>query len=187
VPVGASTPHFHIYLFVDFFPPPPTHPPAQVKPLFAERFCARGGRLPTAAWPYRQRVVLLFQRRAGLDMALFAMYLQEYGDDAPPASRRCVYLSYLDSVKYFEPEGVEAAGGGCALRTLAYHELLAGYLAHAKARGFATMYIWACPPLAGDDYVWYCHPGRQKTPRSDRLREWYLAMLRGAQREGTVA
>ena len=45
---------------------------------------------------------------------------------------------------------------GVALRTMVYHEVLVGYLADARRRGFNAMYIWACPPLqarAGDQLV----------------------------------
>ena len=100
-----------------------------------------------------------------------------------------VYLSYLDSVKYFRPEGVSAAAasGGASLRTFVYHQVILGYVDFVRSLGFEKMLIWACPPLQGDDYILYCHPSRQKVPRSDRLRHWYLDMLKEARREGSVA
>ena len=48
---------------------------------------------------------------------------------------------------------------------------------------------FSCSPplLQGDDYIMYCHPSAQKTPRSDRLRAWYLDMLKDAKSKGIVA
>ena len=40
--------------------------------------------------------------------------------------------------------------------------------------------------MQGDDYILHCHPSRQKLPRSDRLREWYLSMLRTGKEKGLV-
>jgi hypothetical protein len=67
-------------------------PTNQVKPKFYEAFRGDGY---AEAFRYRQRVIVLFQKIDGVDVALYCMYVQEYGADCAPPNRNVVYLSYM--------------------------------------------------------------------------------------------
>lgn len=126
---------------------------------------------------FRTKALTLWQNLGGCDVLLYALYMQEFGDDAGYPNARTAYLSYLDSVKYLEPP---------LLRTEVYHEILIAYLENLKSRGYNQVNLWSCPPQKGDDYIIHAHPEDQKTPRADMLRDWYLALLEEAQRRGIV-
>lgn len=124
---------------------------------------------------YRCKCVVVFQNLDGVDVILFGLYVYEHDEKTPAPNQRAVYVSYLDSVHYMRPR---------KMRTFIYHEILISYLDYVRERGFSTAHIWACPPLKGDDYILYAKPEDQKTPKDDRLRQWYIDMLVECQRRG---
>jgi E1A/CREB-binding protein len=128
-------------------------------------------------FPFRCKCLVVFQRLDGVDVILFALYVYEHGENNPPPNQRVVYISYLDSIHFMRPR---------RLRTFVYHEILIAYLDYARRRGYAKAHIWACPPLKGDDYIFFAKPEDQKTPRDNRLRQWYIEMLVEAQRRSIV-
>ena len=128
-------------------------------------------------FPFRCKCIVVFQNLDGVDVILFALYVYEHGEDNPPPNQRTVYISYLDSVHFMRPR---------KLRTFVYHEILIAYLDYARRKGFATAHIWACPPLKGDDYIFYAKPEDQKTPKDGRLRQWYIDMLIECQKRDIV-
>ena len=123
---------------------------------------------------YRSRCICFFQKIDGVDVLLFTLYVQEYGDKVPEPNRRRIYISYLDSVNFFQPK---------KFRTLMHQEIIIGCLQDAKKRGYRTAHIWSCPPLKGDDYIFFCKPENQKIPKAARLRQWYMKLLTRAQEE----
>jgi len=126
---------------------------------------------------FRCKCIVVFQNLDGVDVMLFGLYVYEHDEKNPLPNKRTVYISYLDSVHYMRPR---------QMRTFIYHEILISYLDYVRRRGFSTAHIWACPPLKGDDYILYAKPEDQKTPKDDRLRQWYMDMLHEAQRRGIV-
>ncbi|KAL3805325.1 hypothetical protein HJC23_009032 [Cyclotella cryptica] len=126
---------------------------------------------------YRCKCVIVFQNLDGVDVILFGLYVYEHDETNAPPNQRAVYISYLDSVYYMRPR---------KMRTFVYHELLISYMDYVRCKGYSTAHIWACPPLKGDDYILFAKPEDQKTPKDDRLRQWYLDMLKDCQRRGIV-
>jgi E1A/CREB-binding protein len=126
---------------------------------------------------FRCKCFVVFQNLDGVDVILFGLYVYEHDAKNPAPNSRTVYISYLDSVHFMRPR---------KMRTFIYHEILIAYLDSVRRRGFSTAHIWACPPLKGDDYILYAKPEDQKTPKDDRLRQWYIDMLIECQKRGVV-
>lgn len=151
----------------------------KVQPVLASAFDLR------KEYPYRQKVIGVFQKIHGVDVLLFCMYVQEYGDDCPKPNSQWVNLEYIDSVKHFTPD-VRTINRE-SLRSVVYQETLLAYIEFVKKRGFEVFYIWACPPgKDGGDYILHCKPKSQRIPTPDRLRLWYKDLLKTAKERGTV-
>lgn len=117
---------------------------------------------------YTNRAIFAWQEIDGVDVCVFGMHVQEYGEDCPEPNRQVIYLSYLDSVHFFRPKQV---------RTAVYHEILLSYFKYVKKLGFRRVFIWVCPSRKGDDYIFYRHPTEQKMPTLKRLSDWYVNLL----------
>lgn len=127
---------------------------------------------------YLSRGLYLFQKHDGVDVCLFTLFTQEFGElCALEANRRSVYIAYLDSVRYLTPSSA---------RTAAYHLIMLAYFDYIRRHGFRTVHIWSCPPQKRISYVFWCRPPFQKTPSAEHLRLWYKNLLKKAKDRGIV-
>lgn len=86
------------------------------------------------SFPYRAKAMFAFEEIDGVDVCFFGMHIQEYGSECALPHTRRVYISYLDSVHFFQPHH---------LRTSVYHEILIGYLEHVGHLGYCSVFIGA--------------------------------------------
>jgi hypothetical protein len=133
------------------------------------------GVIPPVVVHYKSKAITLFQKLDGADVCIFCMYVHEYDcedefdDGKDGAQNKRVYIAYLDSVEHFRPR---------SCRTDVFREILNAYLATARARGYETAHIWACPPSRGNSFIFWNHPASQRTPTKDRLISWYHGALK---------
>jgi hypothetical protein len=141
------------------------------------------GVVPPARVNYKSKAITLFQKIDGLDVCIFCMYVQEYNcdddfeGDIDGEQKKRVYIAYLDSVEHFQPR---------ACRTQVFREILVAYLATARARGYESAHIWACPPSRGNSFVFWNHPASQRTPTKERLIAWYHGVINRCVESGVV-
>jgi hypothetical protein len=141
------------------------------------------GVAPPAKVNYNSKAITLFQKIDGVDVCIFCMYVQEYDCDddfkgkTQGEQKKRVYIAYLDSVEHFRPR---------QCRTEVFHEILVAYLATARARGYESAHIWACPPSRGNSFVFWNHPASQRTPTKERLISWYHGVLNRGVESGVV-
>ncbi|CAL8082562.1 unnamed protein product [Orchesella dallaii] len=150
---------------------------AKVKPRTKAYFVKQGVLSAALDFPYKAKSLCAFQKIDGVDVLFFVMYVQEYDSDCPGPNTGRVYISYLDSVHFFQPK---------ELRTMMYHEIILGYLEYVKTLGFHTAHIWACPPNKGEDYILHAHPPEQKMPCVTRLVGWYKKLLQKGVDDGIL-
>tara|TARA_Y100000389_G_C17462404_1_gene522831 strand:- start:1058 stop:2056 length:999 start_codon:yes stop_codon:yes gene_type:complete len=121
---------------------------------------------------YTSRTFMFFQKLpSGMDSTIFCMYVQEYpANQNKGVNDNIVYISYLDSVRVYQPRNQ---------RTACYQECIMSYLYCARLRGFSGGSLWACPPDSKTpNYIF--NGVKHRLMETKTLSDWYVALFEKA-------
>uniref|UniRef100_A0A1I7TLC1 histone acetyltransferase n=1 Tax=Caenorhabditis tropicalis TaxID=1561998 RepID=A0A1I7TLC1_9PELO len=86
-------------------------------------------------------------------------------------------LDYVDSVHHVTPLGKKGH---------LYQTILLSYWEFMAKQGFNHGYIWAKPPIKGDDYIFHVHPEKQHLLNQKQLEKWYITFFHRGCKEGII-
>lgn len=107
-----------------------------------------------------------FDTGLGTDICFFSVFFQLYNCERPNSNT--AYISYIDSVNLLPSTS----------RTIVYRMIILALFEFLKTQGYLTIYLWSCPPLQNQDYIFYMKPPKMKMPTKQRLSNWYVELFK---------
>ncbi|CAP27208.2 Protein CBG07171 [Caenorhabditis briggsae] len=138
-------------------------------PSWKSKFIAKYG----TVIKFASRAIHVFQRQNNVDQIVFSIFASEYRN----LRKTWMVIDCLDSIKMFEP---------VSLRTKVYQELVLIYFDLARNIGLSHSYLWADPPIQGDNYIFPVKPANQPSPTPTMLENWYLTVMEKGKSNGIV-
>lgn len=100
--------------------------------------------------------------------------MDEFGGDCATPNRGRVNISFVDSVKYLEPQ---------RYRIAVFQGILVEYLRSASQRGFTHAHIWCRSPLP-DTFAFPSRPSSDSSPDAKKLGDWFQGAIQMARENG---
>ncbi|PIC49529.1 hypothetical protein B9Z55_008105 [Caenorhabditis nigoni] len=122
---------------------------------------------------FASRAIHVFQRQDNVDQIVFSLFASEYRNPG----KSWMVIDCLDSIKMFQP---------ASLRTQIYQELVLIYFDLARKIGLSDSFLWADPPVQGDDYIFPVKPANQPSPTPTMLENWYLRVMEKGKSDGII-
>jgi hypothetical protein len=142
--------------------------------VVAERQSSAGG------YAHRAKAIMLFDTGSGVgDVAVLAVYANEYGAEAEAPNARRVYVECIDGL----PLRTDESG---KQRDNMIRAVLFGYMEHLRERGFVFVHFRAPSPNDQECQIFSRCPKPLRVTHSMRTSEWLAHLLGEALRQQVV-